>query len=168
MDRDGETTPALAVETNTASGAALRDPPQRIRAFVTTLARYTADNGVRMGILLHDYRSLSEPRKREISRERDRYDEILRGLIVAGQQEGVVCRELDAKLATLAILGMINTIYQWFRPGGAWRSEHVSAAYTELAIRALACTPQTHALSTHPPLDMQPTSCICLCSQPTA
>src|SRR5271170_6824461 len=47
------------------------DPLQKVHTFVETLARFNADNGVRMGILLHDYRSLSEPRRREDANQRD-------------------------------------------------------------------------------------------------
>jgi AcrR family transcriptional regulator len=120
------------------------DPLQRLRAFVTALARYNADNAVRMGILLHDYRSLSEPRKRLILDQRDRYHEVLRALIEDGQDQGVVCAEIDPKLATLAVMGMINTIYQWYRPAGELGAEQISAAYADLATRALACSPQMH------------------------
>jgi AcrR family transcriptional regulator len=120
------------------------DPLQRIRAFVTTLARFNAENLARMGIFLHDFRSLSEPRRKEIVRERDRYDRILRMLISEGQEEGFVCPDVDPKLTALAAMGMINTIYQWYRPTGGLRSEYIGSVYADLVIRALACSPETH------------------------
>ncbi len=116
------------------------NPLQKIRSFVSTLARFNADNRVHMGILLHDFRSLSEPRQREIVRERDQYERILRKLIAEGQDQGLVCPNIDPKLATLAIMGMINTIYQWYKPTGARRSEYIGSAYADLAIRALDCS----------------------------
>jgi AcrR family transcriptional regulator len=120
------------------------DPLQKIHAFVTTLARFNAEHLERMGILLHDFRSLSEPRRKEIVRERDEYDRILRMLISQGQDEGIVCPDIDPKLAALAVMGMINTIYQWYRPAGGLRSQYVGAFYADLVIRALACSPDTH------------------------
>jgi AcrR family transcriptional regulator len=120
------------------------DPLQKIRAFVTTLARFNADNPERMGIFLHDFRSLSESRRKEIVRERDRYDRMLRKLISEGKAEGLVCPDVDPKLATLAVMGMINTIYQWYRPTGRLQSKYIGSVYADLVIRALACTPDTH------------------------
>lgn len=117
------------------------DALQKIHAFVTTLARFNADHLERMGILLHDFRSLREARRHEIVRERDRYDRILRRLIAQGQQEGLVCPDIDPKLAALAVMGMINTIYQWYTPTGGLRSDHVGSFYADLVIRALVCGP---------------------------
>jgi TetR/AcrR family transcriptional regulator, cholesterol catabolism regulator len=121
------------------------DALQKIRAFVRTLAQFNADNRVRMGIFLHDFRSLSEQRRGEIVGERDQYDRILRRLISEGQTEGLVCADIDPKIATLAVMGMINTIYQWYRPAGGRQSEYIGSVYSDLVIGALSCTPQTHA-----------------------
>jgi AcrR family transcriptional regulator len=121
------------------------DALTRIRAFASTLARFNAEHPQRMGIFLHDFRSLSEPRRKEIVSERDRYDRMLRKLITEGQTQGVVCADVDPKLATLAIMGMINTISQWYRPTGRLRPEHIGSVYADLAVRSLACSPETHA-----------------------
>lgn len=120
------------------------DPLQRIRAFVATLAQFNADHPERMGIFLHDLRSLSEDRRNEIVHKRDRYDKMLRKMISEGQDQGLVCPDIDPKLATLAIMGMINTIYQWYRPTGRLRSRYIGSVYADLVTRALACDPSTH------------------------
>jgi TetR/AcrR family transcriptional regulator, cholesterol catabolism regulator len=120
-------------------------PLKKIRAFIETLSRFNAENQVRMGVLLHDFRSLAEPRRAEIVRARDRYDKMLRKLIVEGQQQGQICADIDPKLSALAAMGMINTIYQWYRPGGDKRPEQIGLTYAEFVIRALHCTPEDHA-----------------------
>jgi len=118
------------------------DALQKIRAFVETLSRFNADHRVRMGILLHDFRSLSEPRRKDLVRERDRYDRILRKLITEGQKQEVISPDVDPKLAALAVMGMINTIYQWYRPSGGQKSQQIASAYADFVVRALACTPE--------------------------
>ena len=133
------------------------DALQKIHAFVTTLAQFNAEHLERMGILLHDFRSLSETRRKEIVRERDQYDRILRRLITQGQEEGVVCPDIDPKLAALAAMGMINTIYQWYTPNGGFRAQYVGSFYADLFIRALACNPEDHTsghLAEHAPLPL--------------
>jgi AcrR family transcriptional regulator len=117
------------------------DPLQKIRAFVTTLAQFNAEHTIRMGILLHDFRSLSEPRRREIVRERDRYDRMLRKFISEGQREGLVTSDIDPKMAALAVMGMINSIYQWYRPSGQRRPKQIGSFYADLVVRSLANAP---------------------------
>lgn len=115
------------------------DPLQKIRAFIETLARFNAENQVRMGVFLHDFRSLAEPRRMEIVRERDRYDRILRKLITEGQAQKLISKDVDPKLAALAVMGMINTIYQWYRPSGGLKPQQIGSAYADFVIRALSC-----------------------------
>lgn len=114
------------------------DPLERIRAFVDALARFTAENTVRMGILLHEFRSLGDERRHEIARERDQYDRILRRLIADGKEQGLIRPEIDPKLTALAVMGMINSIYQWFRPAGPQRPGRVGEVYADLVVASLA------------------------------
>ena len=53
-----------------------------------------------------------------IVEERDMYDTFLRDLIRPGQDEGIICPDIEPKLAAITILGMLNWIYHWYRPGG--------------------------------------------------
>ena len=114
---------------------------EQIHSFVSTLGEFNAENRMRMAILLREVGSLSQPRRREIIRERDRYDEILRDLITEGQDAGLIAEELDAKIATLAIMGMINNIYQWYKPSGGFKPSVIGRMYGDLAIRALSGKP---------------------------
>jgi AcrR family transcriptional regulator len=120
------------------------DPLQKIRAFVTTLARFNAEHTIRMGILLHDFRSLSEPRRKTIVRERDQYDTVLRALISEGQKAELICPDVDPKITALAVMGMINSIYLWYKPSGARQSEYIGSTYADLVVAAIACTPDVH------------------------
>jgi TetR/AcrR family transcriptional regulator, cholesterol catabolism regulator len=122
------------------------DPLQRIRAFVTTLAQFNAEHSVRMGILLHDFRSLSEPRRREVVRARDRYDRMLRKFIADGQREALISPDVDPKMTALAVMGMINSIYQWYRPSGQRRPKQIGSTYADLVLWSLTNAPEKDAL----------------------
>jgi AcrR family transcriptional regulator len=121
------------------------DPLTKIYNFVDTLARFNAENKIRMGILLHDFRSLNDEHRAQIVKERDLYDKLLRKLIVEGQSTGAVCPDLDPKLSTLAAMGTINTIYQWYRPTGGRKPAAIGKGYAEFVVRALSCSPETHS-----------------------
>jgi len=115
-----------------------------IRAFVVALFTFHAENLVRIGVFFSDFRSLNPKRQEAIIRERDRYDRLLRTLIKQGQAEEVICPELDPKVTDLAILGMVNWIHQWYRPGGGRSARAIAEDYADFAVAGIACTPETH------------------------
>jgi AcrR family transcriptional regulator len=126
--------------TNAIDGDAL----QRIRAFVSLHIEFNAENLVKMGVFFQDFRSLGEERRAVIVEERDQYDQFLRTLIQEGQEQGLVCPDVDPKLAGLAVLGMTNWIYHWYQPSGERTAPELAQAYADLVVAGLACDPATH------------------------
>ena len=120
------------------------DALQKIRAFVVVHFTHNAQNLVKMGVFFQDFRSLSGERRQIIVEERDMYDTFLRDLIRPGQEEGVVCPDIDPKLAAITILGMLNWIYHWYRPGGELAAVEIANAYGDFVVAGLACDPATH------------------------
>jgi AcrR family transcriptional regulator len=119
-------------------------PLQRIRAFVTVHVTHNAENLVKMAVFFHDFRSLSPERREIIVAERDLYDQHLRALIAAAQKDGSVCPDVDPKLASIQILGMMNWIYHWYRPGGSLSVSDLAGTMADFVVAGLACDPATH------------------------
>jgi TetR/AcrR family transcriptional regulator, cholesterol catabolism regulator len=109
----------------------------KLRAFITGHVMGNVNNLVKMGVFFHDFRSLSPERRAVIVEERDVYDQFLRNLIVEGQKEGVIDEAVDPKLAAMAILGMMNWIYQWWRPDGPNTAEEVAEEFADLVLSGL-------------------------------
>ena len=120
------------------------DALQKVRAFITLHITFNIENLVKMGVFFHDFRSLSKERRQRIIEARDLYDKILRDLIADGQREGLVCPDVDPKMASMAALGMCNWIYQWYRPRGRLRPDEVAGQFADLVIAGLACDRKTH------------------------
>jgi AcrR family transcriptional regulator len=120
------------------------DALQKIRAFVTAHLTFMAQNPVKMGVFFHDFRSLSDERRKEIIAARDIYDRQLRGLVTQGKQEGLICVDVDPKVSALAAMGAMNWLYQWYRPGGRQSVPQIAAGFADLIVAGLACTPKTH------------------------
>lgn len=120
------------------------DALQKIRAFVTLHFTYNAEHLVGMAVFFQDFRSLKPERRRVILEERDRYDHFLRDVIRQGQDEGIVCPDIDPKVAAIAVLGMMNWIYHWYRPGGERSAAELANAYADFVVAGLACDPATH------------------------
>ncbi|HGY92131.1 MAG TPA: TetR/AcrR family transcriptional regulator [Planctomycetes bacterium] len=67
---------------------------------------------------------------------RDRHERRIRRLIRQGMTEGAF-RELDPKVATLAILGAVNWTVRWFRPEGGASAREIGRAFAEQLVRGL-------------------------------
>jgi AcrR family transcriptional regulator len=118
---------------------------ERIRAFVTAHLTFNAENLTRMGVFYHDFRSLTDGRNATIVAARDVYDEKLRSLIRQGQEEQTICPDLDPKVTAIAVMGMLNWIYQWYRPGGPRSIAELAEGFSDFVLAGLACTPDTHS-----------------------
>ena len=119
-------------------------PLQKIRAFVTVHVTHNAENLVKMAVFFHDFRSLSPERREIIVAERDLYDKHLRSLLAAGQRDGSVCPDLDPKLTSIEILGMMNWIYHWYRPNGDLSVSTLAGSMADFVVAGIACDPKTH------------------------
>jgi TetR/AcrR family transcriptional regulator, cholesterol catabolism regulator len=120
------------------------DALQKIRAFVVIHFTHNAHNLVKMAVFFQDFRSLNGSRRKLIVEERDLYDNFLRDLIRQGQEEGIVCPDIEPKLAAITVLGMMNWIYHWYKPGGELSAAEIASAYADFVIAGLACDRATH------------------------
>ena len=115
---------------------ATRNAPttERLRDMVRVYVMSVTANLDAVGIYLREWRSLPAP---ELARVRARR-RAMRRLFEDVITEGVKRRELsasDAKIAALAIIGMCNWTYEWYRPRGRLTP---AALADELADRAVA------------------------------
>jgi AcrR family transcriptional regulator len=120
------------------------DPLVGIRIFARNHFHYNATNIVKMGVFFRSFDSLSEPHKQEIVSERDRYEGRLRRLIRDGQATGQVCPDIDPKVASIAVLGMLNWIHTWYSPRGARSATELAEAYADFVVAGLGCSRDTH------------------------
>src|SRR5690242_14161424 len=69
------------------------------------------------GASLHlDLDDLTRPQFKKIVQKRDKYERGVRDLIAEGQRAGAV-RTGDPKLQAFALLGALNWVARWYRPG---------------------------------------------------
>lgn len=95
-----------------------------------------------LNVFFEHYRNLDAASRRVAARKRDKYYR----LVVASIEEGVAAgtlRTQDAELTALALFGMTNWAYQWFRPGGGRSSEQVADHFWELFVNGLGMPAST-------------------------
>ena len=65
----------------------------------------------------------------------------MRQIIAEGQAEGVIAPHLDPQLTSIAILALLNSLSQWFRPEGPRTLDDVKEVFTHLVIHGVSGGP---------------------------
>ena len=90
-----------------------------------------------VGLYLREWRALPAP---ELARLRARR-RAMRALFEDVIGEGMRKREFasaDAKISALAILGMCNWLFEWYRPRGRLRPEALADELADRAVRSVS------------------------------
>ena len=87
-------------------------------------------------VFFEHYRELAERDRATIREKRDAYYESVREVVERGQADGTF-RDLDPALVTLALFGMCNWAYQWYRPDGPLSSEAIAEFFFDLLTNGL-------------------------------
>jgi TetR/AcrR family transcriptional regulator, cholesterol catabolism regulator len=68
-------------------------------------------------VFFEHHRELPARSRAKIAAERDQYESIVRDILARGIESGEF-RRVDTRLAALAMFGMSNWAYQWYKPSG--------------------------------------------------
>ena len=120
------------------------DSLARLRVFIHGLVVQTCQRHERAALFHHEFRALSKERRAKVIESRHVYERTLRELIVTGQDEGSICPDIEPKMAAMWLLGMVNSLYQWYRPDGAMSPDELAQGCADMVIAALHCSPATH------------------------
>src|SRR5438445_238983 len=86
--------------------------------------------------------ALPPRQQRYLVSKRDKYEEGVRNLIVAGVRSGEFA-PCDPALAVRAILGSLNWSIQWFNPEGPLTATEIAERFADYLIRGLLAKPDT-------------------------
>jgi AcrR family transcriptional regulator len=89
-----------------------------------------------VAVFLHEHKSLGHDHIPRLLMLRDEYEGLVREVIQEGIQAGVF-RPVDVRVATFGLLGMVNWLYQWYRPGGRCGPEEIADQFAEMALQSL-------------------------------
>ncbi len=94
------------------------DPLDRIRATLRGhVLLVTRDRPKEITVILHESNALKGRYRDRINARKKKYVKFLEKTFRELLRSGAA-RHIDPSVATFAMLGMINWIYQWYRPGG--------------------------------------------------
>ena len=96
-------------------------PSLQLQAFVDFHIRYHIEKQAEVFLATMELRSLAEEPRAQVLALRQAYEREVVGILTAGMAAGVFAAS-DAAVSSFAIIGMLTSVCQWYRPGGAARS----------------------------------------------
>lgn len=145
-------TAALGVEALDVDGTALDKLTYVVRRHLSG----ATDNLAKVRVFYREAKFLPPERLAHILASRDTYEHNLRQIIAAGQEEGSIAAHLDPTLTAIAILAILNSVQQWFRPDGPRSLEEVTQTFTDLVLRSVAAQPVVPPAPVRPKTERKP------------
>ena len=109
------------------------DPQERLRMLVRLHVDVILSVRDReITVLLHENHPLPPALRKRVNIRKKEYVHFVEKLVAEVQQMKPSRRNVSARAATFALLGMINWIYQWYKPEGAMNSQQIAAQFTEI------------------------------------
>ena len=122
---------AVLDEKPAVSGAAV----DRLRHVVRRTIEITIERLPEVALLLR-VRGNTRVERRVLERRRE-FDHKMATMMSAAQREGGIRRDIDPRLATRLIFGMLNSITEWYRPAGELGAGEIAAAAMRIAFDGL-------------------------------
>lgn len=113
------------------------DPLTRLKAFVGFHIRFHLERPDEVFIAYMELRNLSPENFATIEELRKRYEDDLEGILRDGVEAGVLVVP-DTKIATLAVIAMLNGVMTWYRSGGRLSLDEVEVIYWDMVRKAVA------------------------------
>ncbi len=75
--------------------------------------------------------------ERHVLERRREFDHRVAELFASAQREGEIRSDIDARLATRLLFGMLNSITEWYRPGGSLKAQDIAECVYRMAFEGL-------------------------------
>ena len=111
----------------------IADPEERLRMLIRRHIEIVLSVRDReITVMLHENHPLPPSLRRRINTRKKDYVHFVESLIAEVQRARQSKGTISPRAAAFALLGMINWIYQWYRPEGTLQEEDLVRQYTEI------------------------------------
>lgn len=115
-------------------------PDEVLRELMRDMLEVTQARRGHVRVSFEHFRELPKARRELIREKRARYQSFVEDAIRDGIEQNVF-RAVDPRLATLALFGMCNWAYQWFRAGGQFSAREVADLFWDIFLRGVRAAP---------------------------
>lgn len=130
----------LLIERQEQRAVARLSPPQELLEVFGDVFDLMDTHRGHVRVFFEHYRELPVSQQEVIKAKRDAYERSIEAVIVAGNESGEL-RGVDPRLVTLALFGMSNWAYQWFRSGGPLTARQIAVQFWDYLMRGIGSEP---------------------------
>ena len=116
----------------------VQDPVARLSLFIENHLSFFAANMAEMKVLSHESESLRGDLHAHVSTRKDNYTKLARKILQDVQSSGDAKQSVDLTVATYALFGMMNWIYNWYDPQGKLKVHDLAQHLTQLYLGGFA------------------------------
>ncbi|RZU36770.1 TetR family transcriptional regulator [Fluviicoccus keumensis] len=120
-----------------------QDPLQQVRAALQAHINVLLSGDDLTYVLLFEWRSLRGDARKEIIRERDRYERCWATMLDALKEQRLIRLDVDTHLFRLIGLGAINWMATWYKKGGEYSLDEIGESLWSVISRGILAP--THA-----------------------
>jgi AcrR family transcriptional regulator len=130
------------------------DPIVKLRIFIENHLSFFAANMAEMKVLSHESDSLHGDLHAHVSTRKDTYTKLATRILAEVSERQVMMRPVNLTVATYALFGMMNWIYNWYDPKGKLKVHELAQNLTQLFLEGFAPGNETEAPAS--PIRRQP------------
>jgi hypothetical protein len=119
----------------------IADPEEKLRTLIRRhIELVLSPRDREITVMLHENHPLPPTLRRRINQRKKEYVHFVEGVIAEVQKQaqekaqrtGAMKNSVSPRAAAFALLGMINWIYQWYKPEGNLQANNLAPQYTDL------------------------------------
>jgi len=116
----------------------ISDPEERLRALIRLHIEVVLSPADReITVMLHENHPLQPLLRKRINTRKKEYVHFVENLIAEVQKVRQAKGSVSARAAAFALLGMINWIYQWYKPEGELQTHNLVPQFTSLVLAGI-------------------------------
>jgi TetR/AcrR family transcriptional regulator, cholesterol catabolism regulator len=116
----------------------VKDPVAQLSLFIENHLSFFAANMAEMKVLSHEAESLRGDLHAHVLTRKDKYTKLARKILQEVQDSRDNQRPIDLTVATYALFGMMNWIYNWYDPRGKLKVHDLAQHLTQLFLGGFA------------------------------
>jgi AcrR family transcriptional regulator len=122
------------------------EPSTKLRIFIENHLSFFAANMAEMKVLSHEAESLAGDLHTHVSSKKEKYTKLAREILKEIQQPQEDDSQIDLTVATYALFGMMNWIYNWYDPRGKLKVSELVDNVTRLFLHGFVAGSLTEEL----------------------
>ena len=124
----------------------VEDPVAKLGIFIENHLSFFAANMAEMKVLSHEAESLRGDLYTHVSTRKDNYTKLARKILREVQEMGNSKEPIDLTVATYALFGMMNWIYNWYDPQGKLKVSDLADNVMKLFLNGFMTNGMRHSV----------------------